>query len=175
MGMTPNVTLRPYVPEDAETLSAAVRESAGELMPWMPWCVEAYDAELAAAWIATTLSGRERGTMFDFAIFRDGEFAGACGLNQISTANRVANLGYWVRTPFAGQGIATAGARQLVEWALRFTDLNRLEILVAVDNHASLRVAEKIGAQRDAVLEKRLMLLGKPCDAVLFSIVRRDG
>jgi hypothetical protein len=37
--------------------------------------------------------GHRAGTLFDFAILADGRFAGACGINRIDGANRVANLG----------------------------------------------------------------------------------
>jgi len=54
------------------------------------------------------------------------------------------------------------------------TNLNRLEIVAAVANPRSQRVAEKVGAQRDAVLRKRTLAAGIPSDALLYSIIRPD-
>jgi RimJ/RimL family protein N-acetyltransferase len=63
---------------------------------------------------------------------------------------------------------------QLISWTFANTTLNRVEIVVAVDNVRSQRVAEKVGAHRDAVLEKRVMVRGLPSEAVLYSVVRPD-
>jgi RimJ/RimL family protein N-acetyltransferase len=49
--------------------------------------------------------------------------------------------------------------------------LNRIEILVAVDNLASQRVAAKVGAVREGILRNRLLLHGKIHDAVMFSLI----
>jgi ribosomal-protein-alanine N-acetyltransferase len=63
---------------------------------------------------------------------------------------------------------------ELVPWVFQNTTPHRLEIVAAIDNHRSQRVAEKAGAQRDAVLRKRLRINGQPSDAILYSILRAD-
>jgi ribosomal-protein-serine acetyltransferase len=170
-----SVTIRPYEESDVEALTAAARESVADLSPWMPWCHEGYSAAEAAAWIQATREGHSTGAMYDFAILDpDGDFAGGCGINHISRQMGVANLGYWVRTSVAGRGIAPAAVRKLAPWAFENTELHRLEIVVAISNVRSQRVAEKAGAHRDAVLRKRILVGGKPSDAVLYSILRPD-
>jgi ribosomal-protein-serine acetyltransferase len=172
--MAIRVDIRPYERGDADALYAAVRESITEVSPWMPWCHPAYSLEDARGWIEATLTGRSEGTMFDFAMIADGRFAGGCGINQINRQDRVANLGYWVRTSCAGQDITPRAVRLLLDWAFANTELNRIEIVAAVDNVPSQRVAEKVGAHRDAVLHKRTMTAAGPSAAVLYSVVRAD-
>lgn len=167
--------IRLYQATDVAEMTAAARESFADVWPWMPWCHRDYSEADAAAWIATTLEGHQRGAMYDFAIVDDsGRYAGSCGINQISRLSGVANVGYWVRSSRAGRGIAPAAVRALIPWAFLNTPLHRLEIVVAVDNVRSQRVAEKVGAQRDAVLRKKTMVRGQPSDAVLFSVLRPD-
>ncbi len=55
--------------------------------------------------------------MFDFAVLADDAYAGGCGVNQIRPFDRVANVGYWVRSSLTGRGIATVAARQVNDWA----------------------------------------------------------
>jgi RimJ/RimL family protein N-acetyltransferase len=98
--------------------------------------------------------------------------AGVC--ININRENRLANLGYWVRSSQTRRGIATRATRLLADWAFQNTELHRLEILVAVRNHPSLRVAAKAGAVWEGVLPARLRLGDEMHDAVLFSIVRPD-
>lgn len=172
--MDVDVDIRPFGSGDAEPLLAAVQESIAEVSAWMPWCHAGYSMGDARSFLQAAEAGRESGTQYDFAILADGRVAGACGINHIDIQDRVANLGYWVRTGCTRQGVATAAAAKLLEWAFASTDLNRIEIVAAVGNLASQRVAEKLGAHRDAVLRKRTMLPDGPSDAVLFSVLRAD-
>lgn len=173
-GMAGQVYIRPYRQEDADALLAAVRESMDEIQPWMPWCHSGYSIEDARSWIETTRTGRANGTLYDFAILAGEELSGGCGINHINMMDRVANLGYWLRTTRTGEGIATSAVTQLLRWALDSTDLNRIEIVVAVDNYRSQRVAERVGARRDAVLPMRTMVSGRPSDAIMYSVLRQD-
>ena len=93
-------------------------------------------------------------------------------MNRIDRINRVANLGYWVRSGATGRGVATAAVRQLYGWGLRHTDLVRFEILIAVENRASRRVAEKAGAHPEGILRNRVLLQGMPHDAAVYSLIR---
>lgn len=170
-----NADIRPYERGDAEALLEAVRESMAELAPWMPWCHPGYSIEDARGWIEATLEGHRSGTHYDFAIVAGAQLLGGCGINQIQPLDQVANLGYWVRSSCTGQGIATTAVRQLLRWGFENTELNRIEIVVAVGNRRSQRVAEKIGAHRDAVLARRTMVRGRPSAAVLYSVLRPEA
>lgn len=144
-------------------------------MNWMPWCHVGYTARESQDWIRTTIEGHITGTMFDFAVFDgSGRYVGACGINQIRSSDRCANLGYWIRTSACGQGLAGAAALRVCEWAFANTNLDRLEILVAVGNTASQRVAQKVNAHYEGRLRSRLVLPDGPTDAYLYSIVRGD-
>jgi len=168
-----DVRIRPYAVEDAWTVWTAVRESTAALQPWMPWCHPEYSIDDSLSWLAVQVQAFERRSAFEFAIVSaDGAYLGACGLNQIDEANHRANLGYWVRTSASKRGVATCAVGLLRDWAFRNTGLIRLEIVVAVGNVASHRVAEKCGARREGVLRHRLMLHGAVHDATMFSLTR---
>lgn len=96
------------------------------------------------------------------------------GLNFFNRVHQMANLGYWVRTSAAGRGIATQAARLVARFGFDQLGLHRIEILAAVDNIASQRVAEKVGAVREGVLRKRLLINSESRDAVMFSLLPED-
>lgn len=171
--MDGGVLIRPYRESDAADLVEAVRESHAEVSPWMVWCRADYGMDDAVAWIHATSAGHASGSMYEFAIVdADGKYSGGCGINRINAVDRFANLGYWVRTSRTRRGIASAAGRALVSWTFANTPLNRIEIVAAIENKASQRVAEKMQAQREAVLRKRLVVGGASVDAVMFSVVR---
>lgn len=171
------VSLRIPTLADAEPLTAAVRESLDDLAPWMDWARPGYDVEEAWTWIGVQAAHRERRTGFEFLIVDgDGGILGACGINRISEPPyRYANLGYWVRSSASGRGVAPEAARLLAEWAWASTDLVRLEIVVAVGNERSLKVALKVGARWEGVLRSRLWTGGVAQDAVMHSLIRPEG
>jgi ribosomal-protein-serine acetyltransferase len=168
-------TIRPYRSDDAPALWAAARESQPEVFRWLDWCRPDYSLADAESWCSSRAALAASGQEYSFVISApDGEFLGGCGLNQINTVNRFANLGYWVRTSATGRGVATAAVRELARFTFASTNLVRLEILCAVDNVRSQRVAEAAGALCEGVLRSRLLLHGRPVDAVLHSLVRGE-
>lgn len=173
--MVPNVRIRPYEVADAGALHEAARESIVELFPWLTWCHPDYSMAEAEAWARSRPELFRAGVEYDFVVADEGgRFLGGCALNQIHRGHRFANLGYWVRSSAMGRGVAPAAVRQLAAFAFTTTDLVRLEILCAVGNARSRRVAEKSGAILEGTLRDRLFLHDRPHDAVLYSIVASD-
>ena len=151
----------------------AARESCTEVFRWLPWCHPQYSMAEAEEWIRSRPPLAAEGREYSFAIVgEDGRFLGGCGLNQINRIHRFANLGYWVRTSATGRGVATTAVRQVADFAFQDTDLVRLEIVCAVGNERSQRVAERAGAIREGVLRHRLLVHGQPVDAVMYGLVR---
>lgn len=84
------------------------------------------------------------------------------------------NLGYWTRTSCAGRGVATRATRLLARFGFEQLGLQRIEIVAAVGNTFSQKVALKAGATREAILRKRLLIHGQAQDAVMHSLVAED-
>lgn len=165
--------IRAYEPEDAAALWEAARESVGQVFRWLAWCHAQYSMAEAAEWIRSRAPLAAQGREYTFAIVgADGRFLGGCGINQINRLHRFGNLGYWVRTSATRRGVATEAVRQVADFAWANTDLVRLEIVCAVGNDASQRVADRAGAVREGVSRHRLLLHGQPVDAVMHSLVR---
>jgi ribosomal-protein-serine acetyltransferase len=167
------ILLRPYEKNDIDGLHQATLASLNELIPWMPWAYQGYPLGASRFWIKSTLENWKDGREYNYAICDavTGGFLGGCGINEIKPMNKYANLGYWVRSDRTGQGIAVASAKMLAKWGFEVLKLNRIEIVVAIENARSLRVAEKSGAKREGVLRNRLMLHDKAHDAVLHSLI----
>lgn len=167
------VAIRCYAPRDAAALFEAACESIEEVHPWLEWCHPGYEMSESRAWIEHCRRAWQAEEEYQFAIVGpDDVYLGGCGLNRLQRDHRVANLGYWVRTSATGRGVATEAARQVAAFALEETELNRLEIITAVENHASQKVAERLGAVREGIVRSRLYLHGEPHDAVQYAIVR---
>ncbi|MDX6384345.1 MAG: hypothetical protein QOK48_1918 [Blastocatellia bacterium] len=171
-----SILIRPFRAGDEDALYEAVRESVAEVSAWLPWCHQDYSIEESREFITSREIASQGGEWYSFGIFEkeSGRFLGGVGINFINRVHRLANLGYWVRTSAAGNGVATTATRLAARFAFEQVGLQRIEIVAAVNNIASQRVAEKAGAKREGVLRRRLWFRGQSLDAVLFSLVPED-
>ena len=168
--------IRPFREGDASALYEAVRESVAEVSPWLPWCHQNYSIEESREFIGSRELTSQGGEWYSFGIFEKvgDRFLGGIGINFINRVHQMANLGYWVRTSAAGRGVATVATRLAAKFGFEQLGLQRIEIVAAVDNIPSQRVAEKAGARREGVLRKRLLIRGESLDAVVYSLVPED-
>jgi len=167
------VELRPPRRTDTSELYFAIRESMDLLLPWMAWAHPEYNEVDAAEWVRRAARAFSDGQEFQFVMreVATGALLGCVGLNGIDRLNRWGNLGYWIRTSQQGNGFVTKAAKLVSSWGLTELNLNRIEILAAVDNSKSQSVAERAGAVREGVLRRRLRVGDVVQDAAVFSIV----
>jgi len=171
-----SLLLRPLKLTDSKAVYEAVNESIKDISPWMPWCHGGYTLDDSKEWIDHSIEAWSNGAEYDFTIVdkNDSKLLGGCGLNNIDNNNCVANLGYWVRSSRTGRGIASSVVELLARFAFEELKLNRIEIIPAIDNKASQRVATKAGAIKEGILRKRIVVGDKIHDGVMFSLVPGD-
>ena len=166
--------LRPFRLDDASNLYCAVRESLNELSPWMSWATDGYSERTAREYITIARARWEEHTYYALAILRQDELLGTCTLSSIHSLYRFCNLGYWVRTSYHGQGIAGRAAKLAARFAMEHLGLIRVEIVIAVGNQASIRVAEKISAHDEGILLNRIVVGKSIYDAHMYSLLPSD-
>ncbi len=170
------IILRPFEFGDEQELRAAIHESLPELKPWMSWASEKYSLETARNFVTITRNQWSSGMMYAFAITDavTGEFLGGCSLSHIHPVYYFCNLGYWVRTSRHGEGIAGAAAKLAARFGFERAGLIRAEIVIAVGNESSKRVAEKIDAHFEGILLNRMVVGTSVHDAYMFSLLPSD-
>jgi ribosomal-protein-serine acetyltransferase len=170
------IGIRPLAAADAPACFAAVRESLETVGRWMPWCHPGYTLRDSEAWTAACETQWAEGTAYEFGIFgpESNEVWGGVGINQLNRTYRFANLGFWVRASRVRQGVAIAAARLAAKFAFRELALMRVELVVLVDNFASRRVAEKLGATFEGVARNRLVHDGVPFAEAMYSLIPGD-
>ena len=170
------VTLRPFRIEDADELYAAARESLSDLKPWMSWAHDGYSIQDVKEFIRRTQTHWEDGTLFAFVITdaKSGSILGGCSLSHIHPIYHLCNLGYWMRTSRRGEGNAVRATRLAARYAFEKIGLIRVEIVMAIENRASRRVAEKAGAHYEGILRNRMVVGREVHDAHMYSLVPKD-
>lgn len=150
------VALAPLQEEHVDACFALAAASRSEIAPWLPWILRTRDRADVAAYVAAANERAAHDAGISFAILADGAFAGAVDVHDINRTHEVAQIGYWLGTPFLGRGIMTRAVRETARIAFRDHGIHRLELLCAVANLRSRGVAERAGFLQEAVLRRRL-------------------
>ena len=170
------LVIRPLEQTDRDAMFAAVRESIAEVSRWLPWCHPGYTLEESATYIESTRKAWAEESSFNFGIFdaQTGGHLGSISVNHIVRQNRLANVGYWVRSAATKRGIASRAVRLTAQFAFEDLGLTRIEIAAIPENLASRRVAEKAGAQLETIARNRIVMHGHAYPAALYSLLPSD-
>lgn len=165
--------IRRYLLEDIDEVCAASMESRKEIAPWMGWMTPEYSREDTEKWVTQAISTWENEEAYEYLIIdtADGAIVGSCGLNHLNRVNGMCNLGYWVRTSRHGEGAACQAALLLKDFGFGTLGLNRLEIVAAVGNEFSRKVAENTGAVYEGISRLRLKVGEISHDAHMFALL----
>lgn len=110
-------------------------------------------------------------TVFDLAITLDGVFVGRAGFAVRSVEHRNGEL-WWVVDPdHQGRGIASEAAGAFLDFAFTEAGLHRMYADMDPRNHASIRVADKLGMQCEGRLRETYWLKGEWCDSLVYAVL----
>ena len=158
--------LRPWVPADKPSLVANAnnRNVWRNLADVFPHPYTDADAD---AWFRLANDG---GRSIALAIEFDGAAIGGIGARSGEGIHvRTAHFGYWLGEPYWGRGIATAAGRAFLEHLKGDGRFARLDAPVFEWNPSSMRVLEKLGFERLAVLRQSVTKDGQLIDSVLYT------
>jgi RimJ/RimL family protein N-acetyltransferase len=171
------VALRPWRPDDAEELVAAL-DGDEEVARWLDSIPQPYTDADAHAWLAQTRHTWADGAGFPFAVVAagTGRLLGGIGLRWNDRVNQVGEVGYWARADVRGQGVTTRALRLVAEWALAEVGCERLVLRADTRNLPSQRVAERAGFVREGVERSARFSprQGRRVDFVVYSRLATD-
>ena len=173
---TDRLLIRPSDPDSAEAVNTAIRESYAELHTWMPWADHLPDvAETREHLVGTReryLIGADCG--LGLWLKDGGVYVGGSGLHPRPADPASREVGYWIHSNYTGRGLATEAVRAIVAEGFRL-GLLAVQLKASERNLASLRVAERAGFTREAILDDgRIDPGGIPSRTVLF-VLRRNA
>lgn len=115
-------------------------------------------------------SGRDR----NFTIFVDGAASGNCSLMRGDPLQMSAEIGYWLRSDLCGRGLMTEAANEVVNFGFSQEGLHRIELHAGVDNHASNRIAQKLGFTRVGTLRESSRAANGFYDSYVYDLLVTD-
>ena len=109
---------------------------------------------------------------YNYAIILDKKVVGACGIKIDQHSPYIGEIGYFVDENHWGKGIATKSVELLEKIAFNKLKLKRTEILMNPKNTASEKVAIKHGYKKEGLMKKKVLVLGKYHDALLYAKIK---
>ncbi len=108
-----------------------------------------------------------------WAIEFDGRMSGMVGLD-IEVQHSRAELCYALTRELRGQGLTTEAAGAVVDRVFLETQLGRVWARVDTPNLASIRVVEKLGLRREAVMRRCHVRQGELIDLAVYGLLRPE-
>ena len=161
-------TLRLWRIDDAESLVRHANNInvARQLRDRFP---HPYTRANASAFLKAATSAPEASNL---AIEADGYAIGAIGYVAGSDVERYsAEIGYWLGEAYWRKGIATEALILMTAHVFESMNMLRLFALPFADNTGSVRVLEKAGYVREAILRSSSVKYGQPRDQLLYARV----
>jgi RimJ/RimL family protein N-acetyltransferase len=112
-----------------------------------------FEREQMERWVQRNLVHQAQYGYGLFSVFHRAtqQLIGDCGLENMEVDGlRETELGYDFRSDYWNQGLATEAAQAVRDYAFQTLKLPRLVSLIRQGNHASRRVAEKVGMRLDS-------------------------
>jgi [ribosomal protein S5]-alanine N-acetyltransferase len=122
----------------------------------------------------TSLSPFDYSATYRWFIECESRIVGTVSLSEINDMMKTAEVGYMVGKIDYGKGIASAALRVWTAMIFEKSDLRKLTASVAEENHASLRVLEKVGYQREGLLRDHYLIQGEPVSQLVFGLLRDE-
>lgn len=165
--------LRPWRDDDLPELVEACRDP--EIVRWTS-VPAAYSEADARNYLRQRYDAAFAGLTAPFAIVdaSDGRLLGSISLLRFAWVHARGEVGYWLAAWARGEGHATRAVRLICAWGFRSLRLERIDLLAAVDNPASQRVAERAGFTREAVLRSYMRGTFERQDMVMFGLLKGE-
>lgn len=167
-----DIQLRRLTLRDAAELYSVVDANREHLRQWLPWVDGCTSVADSRQFVMEALNQYSRNLGFQCAIVEARRIVGIAGFHPIDWSARRAALGYWLARNCCGRGLATSSVRQLIAHAFEGYGLARVELRIAMRNHLSRKVAERLQMTPVACVENAEKLGSGWVDHVVYVVER---
>ena len=134
------ITLKPFTAHDADESYVCITPTLTRFMSWEPpENRQVYDG-IWQGWIQHIAEGSEY--VFVIRHAESGEFLGLGGFHDVQS--QTPELGIWIREDRHGAGYGKEAVTAIANWASANFDFEHFIYPVAIENHASCRIAESL-------------------------------
>jgi len=169
------VVLRPIRRRDAHEWRAVRARNVEWLRPWDATSPDLVRSTPTFAGMVRVLTAEAKaGRVMPFVVAYEGRLVGQLTVGGISWGSlRSAYVGYWIDRREAGKGIIPTAVALAADHCFA-VGLHRVEINIRPENHASLRVVEKLGFRPEGLRPRYLHIDGAWRDHLSFALTAEE-
>jgi RimJ/RimL family protein N-acetyltransferase len=161
---TARLSLRSFTAADAVDSFAAATPTLTRFMGWDPSPSLSTFADVWREWLPQMAAGTDLALVVRLA--STGDFLGMVGLHHIGSPEP--EIGIWIKEAAHGAGYGREAVAATIAWASQRIAAAAFTYPVAIENHSSRRLAERLGGRPIGTRELR-----KPSGVILEEVVYR--
>ena len=175
---TARLVLRCPEPGDGAVVYAGVSDSLATLRQYpasLPWALFEPSIEASETYCREGQAKYLLRTEMPMLIFlkHGNVYVGGTGLHTFDWSVPKAETGYWVRSGYLGQGIASEAVLAVISFALTRLGMRRVEALPDEENLASCCVCERVGMKLEGTLRnERIEPSGKLRSTRVYAVTQ---
>lgn len=158
----------------AKELFELIDSDRDHLRQFMDFVDNVADYTSQEDYIRMKLGGAAKQTDALFFITNGDKIIGGTDFHRIDWFSKQAEIGYWIHSNYENKGIISKTVKKLCEYAFFCLELNRLTIVVDVDNVSSNKVALKNGFTFVGTQKEDRVVHGKLRDINYYYLLKRD-
>lgn len=161
--------------DEAEELFSLVNRNRTHLREFLGWLDTSQEVADTRKFIEENLPLWLQLRSLHLSVRKDQELIGAVGFHQIDFINKSTSMGYWLDEGHQRKGIMTKSVKALKDYGFNVLGLHRIQILCAIHNNRSEKIALSLGFQKEGVLKDAIYHYGSFFDAYLYSMIAPIG
>ena len=146
--------------ENAQSNNFKMHVTPDDTQKMLDETIEKYRKGTGAAWVVI-----DRAT---------GELIGTARYVAWYSKDQRAVLGWTIDAPYTGRGFGTETARMLIEYGAKYLNINRMQVIIRLDNVGSTRVAIKAGMSHHCRLRDHWLFRGEWISFEQYAILRHE-
>ena len=162
------ICLRSLTYSDNVQLFSLIQQNKDHLRLWLPWVDKTNKQIDTENFLRTILKLQDSEKCIYDKILVNNNMIGLIGAQFSESIKPFARLNYWIAQQFTNQGIASESLRLIIDSINRKYKIKNFEILIATNNKASIRVAEKNSFTCIGITKNREMLQGVWVDNYVY-------
>jgi len=131
-----------------------VEKNRFHLRKWLSWEKEIKTIEDALKYFFEKEEKTKNKEVIEYGIYLKGEFIGNISIFNISLEHQSGEIGYWITSDMAGNGIVTEAVKIIEKEVFSNWQFNRIQLTCDPENIASIKVAEKCGFSLEGLKRK---------------------
>lgn len=166
-----DIVLYPLSVDDIFKIFNTLDAEREYMREWLPFVDTTRGVEDTANFVNHVLETEDS----QFTICYKDQFVGLIGFKSTDEDNKKTEIGYWLSQYAQGKGIMVQSVFKLLEYAFNVLDMNRVQVKVAVGNHKSRRIPERLGFALEGIeRDGELLVDGVFTDIAVYSLLERE-